>query len=65
MIDIIAIKTQELYNADKLVQAEQNLPIQKKNLNLDLLFQDKMHLEEETPNHLHQDSDHHHPEESE
>ena len=43
MIDITAISTQQLNNADQLAQEDQEMPKQK-NLNLSLNFQDKMHL---------------------
>ena len=58
MIDIIAINTQQLHNADQLVQADQD-KVNKHNQ--DPLLQDKMPLEEETLKKLHllKDSDLH------
>ena len=45
MTDIIAINTQELNNASKPVQVNQDQP-KLKSHNLNPLLQDKMHLEE-------------------
>ena len=52
MIDIIAINTQQLPNADQLVQADQDQDKVNKH-NQDPLLQDKMLLKEETLKELH------------
>ena len=52
MIDIIAINTQQLPNADQLVQADQDQDKVNKH-NQDPLLQDKMQLKEETLKELH------------
>ena len=52
MIDIIAINTLQLPNADQLVQADQDQDKVNKH-NQDPLLQDKMQLKEETLKELH------------
>ena len=52
MIDIIAINTQQLPNADQLVQADQDQDKVNKH-NQDPLLQDKMQLKVETLKELH------------